>query len=150
MNAAELIALGSFLAACLAALYARWVWREARKTNDIALHERKLQVYKAFEALRFAMFAKADSIGHADTAGFYSHSRDSEFYFTPEVYEKLRQYFDTCFQLAELNRKKATRKSMGHELADLYKEQDRLLSQEADLSKEIDAELRSDIKIVRR
>ena len=149
MNTCDLIALGSFLGACLAAVYARWAWREARRANDIATHAKRMEIYKAFDALKFAMVQKAYSISHEDTGRFYSPSRDSEFYFTPEVHDKLWRYFEICFDLAEWNLKKTTRNPTGEELEQLRKEQDRLLSEEAALSIEIDAVLRSELKIAR-
>lgn len=149
MNISDLIALGSFLVALLAAVYARWAWREARRANDIAAHAKRMEIYKAFDALRFAMVQKADSISHEDVGRFYFPSRDSEFYFSPDVHDKVRKYFEICFGLAEWNSKKTRRNPTGDELHQLHKGQDRLLSEEAALSKEIDAVLRGELKIAR-
>jgi hypothetical protein len=70
MNIDQLIARGSFTGACIAALVAVRAWQEARRANDIAVHAKRMEIYKAFDALRFAMLQKACGITHQETGKF--------------------------------------------------------------------------------
>lgn len=144
----EIISILALVVASGSALYARWSWREAKRANDIATHEKQLSIYKAFESLKFAMVQKADSITHEDTGKFYTASRDSEFYFTPDIHNKIKEYFDVCFDLAVINRNKQTRNYEGEKLDEVHNNQDSLLEKEARLANEIDSELRKVCTIV--
>lgn len=96
------------------------------------------------------MLQKACLINNEDTSKFYLSSRESKFYFKTEVHNKLQSYFDICFELAELNRKKTARNPTGEYLIKLHNEQDRLLSKEATLSKEIEDILKPELIIARK
>lgn len=124
------------------AIYARRSWLESQRANSIALHEKQLGVYRSFNSLKFSMLQKAGCITHEETGRFYTPSRDSEFYFKLETHNRIMKYFETCFKLAELNKHTQTRKYSKKELDEVYKKQDILLEQEAELSNEIDAELK--------
>ena len=149
MDTSDILALVALLVACLSALYARRAWREAHRANDINAHDRKLEVYRAFDALRFAMLQKACSVTHEETGKFHFPSRDSEFYFDPDIHGKLRKYWEICFELAELNSKQRSRNPEGEERDVLHREQDGLLSKEAALADEIDSLLRRELSMAK-
>ncbi|WP_141699175.1 hypothetical protein [Candidatus Thiosymbion oneisti] len=147
MTWSESLSVLSILVAGLSALYARHSWQEAIKANTISNHERKREIYNAFDTLKFAMLREACGINHESVGKFYQPSRDSEFYFSEKTHNKINRYFHVCFELAELNRKKSTRDNDEITLSEIHSKQDALLNEETRLSKEIDEELRNLLKL---
>ena len=106
MDNSTLIALLPFLAAILAALYARWVWGEARKTNILALHKRRLEVYRAFQKLRQSLQEQGMGLTKQAAAEFYPPAKESKFYFSEErTSDLLAQYCVICLSIADEKRK---------------------------------------------
>jgi len=147
MTWSETLSVLAILVAGLSAFYARHSWQEAVKANTISNHERKKEIYKSFDALKFAMLREACGINHQSVGKFYQPSRDSEFYFSEEAHNKIKRYFHICFELAELNRKKTTTNNDEKEISAIHSTQDALLDEETRLSKEIDEELRDLLKL---
>lgn len=101
MDLSAWLAVLSFLAALLAALYARWASFEARRSNEQAFHTNRIEIYKEFLALKYAILQRGDAVDHEDTRKFFYPHLYSEFFFSSATHEKIKRYFDVCFQMAD-------------------------------------------------
>ena len=147
-----LIALLSFLASLLAALYARWVWGEARKTNILALHNHRLEVYRAFQNLRQSLQTQGLGVTEKVVAQFYQASRESKFYFSDEnTSELVAKYFDISFQIATEKRKLDRENLDQSTIEDIHTRQDELSKLEQSLFKNTERQLEKELlQAVRR
>ena len=100
MDTSTWIATLSFLVALLAAIYARWASFEAKRSNDLAFHTNKIEIYKEFLVLKYAILQREENISYEDTKKFYFSHLYSEFFFSEQTHNKIKQYFDTCFDIA--------------------------------------------------
>lgn len=91
----------SFLAALLAALYAKWASNEAKRSNDVAFLTHKIEIYKEFLALKNAVIQRSERINTADTSKFYFPHIYSEFFYSEPTHNKIKQYFEVCFEIAD-------------------------------------------------
>ena len=108
LNTSDWLAFAAILVAALSALYARWAWSEAHKANKISLHGHKKEIYDAFFELKMHMDQKADLAEIEHIHKFYYGSRNARFYFCGNIADKLKNYFDQCFYIADLNSTKIT------------------------------------------
>ncbi|WP_318452345.1 hypothetical protein [Photobacterium leiognathi] len=108
MNTSEWFAFAAILVAALSALYARWAWSEAHKANKISLHGHKKEIYDAFFELKMHMEQEEDLAERDHIHKFYYGSRNARFYFCEKIADKLQNYFDQCFYIADLNSTKIT------------------------------------------
>lgn len=133
----DVIAFLSFLGALLAALYARWAWGEARRANELSVHSNRMDIYRALHNLRFAVQAKGVSIESKHVFPFYHPSREARFYFSKaETSQKLSEYFDVCFELAECTRKLSQPNLPDTDIEKIRNKQDELSDQEQSLFRE--------------
>lgn len=100
MDTSTWFAALSFLAALLAAIYARWASFEAKRSNDLSFHTNKIEIYKEFLALKYAVLQRDENINYEDTKNFYFPHLYSEFFFSEQTHNKIKQYFETCFDIA--------------------------------------------------
>jgi len=134
---ADLIAFLSFLGAALAALYARWAWAEARRANELSVHSNRMDIYRALHKLRFAVQTKGIMIEAQHVAPFYHPSREARFYFSNAgTSQKLVEYFEVCFELAECTRKLSRQNLSDTDIKKLQDAQDALSDQEQVLFRE--------------
>ena len=148
MDMAVWIAALSFLVAALSALYARRVWSEARRTNLLALHTNRIEVFRAFNNLRHAIQELGMSIERERVLPFLHPSRESRFYFSEQKTSQLLiEYFDTCFALADVSTK--LNRDRAHlteaEIKTRYTEQDKLSEQEQSLFKAAEKQLEKEL-----
>lgn len=108
LNTSDWIAFAAILVASLSALYTRWAWREAKKANEISIHSHKKEIYDAFLELKTHMVQKADFAELQNVSKFYLSSRNARLYFCIEIADKLEDYYNQCFYIAELNGTKMT------------------------------------------
>lgn len=101
MDIQNLIPVLSFLAALLAALYAKWASNEAKRSNDVAFLTHKIEIYKEFLALKNAVLQRSEGINTADTSKFYFPHIYSEFFYSESTHNKIKQYFEICFEIAD-------------------------------------------------
>lgn len=141
------ISIAALLVSLLSALYSRWVWSEQKKANDIAVHNRKLEIYKSFESLRFALLQHGTSVPLEEVAKFYPYSRDAEFYFSPDVHQKLEEYGEICFKLAILNRERNRGEYSREGMDRCSAERSDLLDFEIKLSEELNKALRKALNL---
>lgn len=143
---ADWIAALSFLAALLSALYARWVWGEARRTNLLALHTNRIEVFRAFHKLRQSVQEQSVSVEVQHVAQFFHPSRESKFYFSEaKTSQLLARYFDTCFALAEQSQKLARPHLTEAERKSIYDQQDILSEHEQSLFSETEKQLEKEL-----
>lgn len=148
-NWAKLLALAAFGVSVLSAIYARRAIDEARKANRLSVHDHRLEIFREFDTVRFAMMREGLGIKHTDIAGLYRPSRESAFYFPEAVSEWLIEYYDTCFELAELNSKLQFRTHQSlKEKGELRQKQDAMSQTERRLAESLSAELRSNLDVV--
>ena len=140
------IAALSFLAALLAALYARWVWGEARRTNQLALHANRLEVYRAFHRLRQAIQENALGVPAQRVGEFLQLTRESKFYFSdPKTSELIEEYFKMCFDLTQQFRKINRDNLTESERKVIEEVQDRLLTREETIFAEADVQIEKEL-----
>lgn len=104
LNTSDWIAFTAVLVASLSALYARWAWSEAKKANKISMHGHKKEIYDAFYDLKMHMEQNADLAEQKNISKFYYGSRNARFYFCKKIADKLKDYFEQCFYIADLNK----------------------------------------------
>jgi hypothetical protein len=102
MQVSDWIALLSAFVAILSALYARHSVQEARRANEIGLHNEKLKVFKGILDLRAKLSANGINIKEYELFSFYEYVQLSEFYFNKRIYEKVKDYFDDAWEVVKL------------------------------------------------
>lgn len=145
MDSTLLLTLASLAVSLLSALYARWAVTEAKKANKIAKLEKRIEIYRAFDALRFSMLREGCRISHNETSILYQAARESEFHFPLSISKKLTDYHHTCFELAEINNKIKRPDINRDQLQSLRNEQDKLLDEEEKLAKELNKLIREEL-----
>lgn len=97
------IALLSFLVAVLAALYARWAATAARRQNEIAIHNEKLKIFKAFLDFRTKLTAYGTDVSERDLyLELFPQVQLSEFYYSGAVHIELKKFFDCLSEMIAL------------------------------------------------
>ncbi|MBR8844732.1 hypothetical protein [Pseudoalteromonas sp. JC3] len=114
------LAVIAILVAILSAHYARKALGETKRSNVIALHSSKKEIYDAFLHLKSHMEQKADGVELTAVSNFYQHYKNSILYFDEALSKDIEIYFKMCFQIADLNRTKIT-KEKRFELMDQVK-----------------------------
>jgi hypothetical protein len=84
------IAVTAALVSSLAAVYARWQAKAAKRANEIALHENRMRVYKALNRLKAQLAAHGTNLTEDEVWNFFEAVEASEFYFPASVHPKLR------------------------------------------------------------
>jgi hypothetical protein len=96
METSSWIALASFFAALLAALYSRWSATAARRQNEISIHHEKLKIFKALLDFRTKLVGRGASIPEQDlTLELYPHVQLAEFYYGDATNAELNKLY-TC------------------------------------------------------
>lgn len=106
MELSDIIAIVAALVAGLSALYARWAWAEAKRANEISLSGHKKEIYDAFFELKMHMQQKADFAELSEVSKFYYPSRNAQLYFSKSLAEKISKYYEACFWVADIHRRK--------------------------------------------
>jgi len=106
MELTDIIALVAALVAGLSALYARWAWAEAKRTNEISLSGHKKEIYDAFFELKMHMQKQAEFAELSEVSKFYYPSRNAQLYFSKSLAEKISKYYEACFWVADIHRLK--------------------------------------------
>lgn len=108
MSISDATAVISLMVAALSALYARWACSEAKKANQINLHNHQKQIYDAFFELKMHMTQEWDGIEISGVSKFYYPSKNAVFYFEKKLAEDIAKYFNICFEIADKNRRQLT------------------------------------------
>ena len=141
----------AFLVALLSALYARWVWAEARTTNLLSLHANRMKFFRAFLRLRQLVQMQGLGIKINDVKRFYYLAVESKFYFSEDKSSKLLgQYFEVCFSLAEESYKSSRGELTDSQRDEIERRQDELSDQEQSLFSETQQRLEKELCLVSR
>lgn len=105
LETSDVIAILAFLVAALSALYARWSWREAKKSNQISLLGHKKEIYDAFFELKMHIMQKAQFAEIGEVSKFYYPSKNAKIYLPSGLAKDIERYYDACFRIADIHRK---------------------------------------------
>ncbi|EGQ9893048.1 hypothetical protein [Vibrio cholerae] len=108
LDISDATAVVSLVVAALSALYARWAWSEAKKANQISLHQHQKAIYDAFFELKMHMTQKWDGAETSSVSKFYYPSKNAVFYFDKPLADEIAKYFTVCFRISDSNRGKVT------------------------------------------
>jgi len=98
----NLVAFGAVFVAGLSALYARWAGRATQRGNEIALHNERLNIYKALLHHRAVLITRGPKYPEEQLWSFYEAVQLSEFYFGINEYEKMKRLFDDSTEILNL------------------------------------------------
>ena len=111
MDMSNWIALLSFLAALLAALYARWAATAARRQNEIAIHNEKLKIFKAVLDFRSKLTAYGTDVPERDLyLELFPHVQLAEFYYDDVTTATLNTFFECLREMIDLRELAASTK----------------------------------------
>lgn len=103
MQVSDLLALGSVVVAILAALYARWSARAAQRTNEIAIHNERLKVYRSVLDFGVIAASRGPSLLEEHVWRFNEAVQLSEFYFDDKIHKQLEGLFKDALSLLSIN-----------------------------------------------
>ncbi|MDR8017252.1 hypothetical protein [Ectopseudomonas guguanensis] len=104
LDISDIIAILAALISGLSALYARWAYSEARRSNEITLLSHRKEIFDAFFELKIHMTQRSMRAELEQVSKFYYPSRDSTIYFESELSDKILKFYDSCFKVADLAR----------------------------------------------
>ena len=152
MDLALGLTLISLLVAALAALYARWVWAEARRTNQLGLHAHRLEVFRSLRQLRQSIQEQGLHVAKNDVRAFLDSAYEARFFFSEaRTAQLLHEYHKICFALTEQHRKLSRENLSNVERQSLQDEQDRLSSREEEVYSAAESQVEGELmKAVRQ
>lgn len=104
LGASDIIAIVAALVAGLSALYARWAWSEARRSNEISLSGHRKEIYDAFFEIKMHMQQKAEFAELSEVSKFYYPSRNAGLYLPDRLANQISSYYEACFWVADIHR----------------------------------------------
>lgn len=125
----------TFLIAVLSALYARWAWSEAKRSNEISLSTQRKDIYDAFFELKMHMTQKAEYADAVEVSKFYRPSKNAKFFFKKDLAAKISEYFDACFNIGDIHRRNPQHTTTSLDACKPH------LDKESEFSKVIDVEI---------
>lgn len=140
LGSSDIIAILAVLVAGLSALYSRWVWQEAKRSNEISLSEHKKEIYDAFCELKMHMQHKAEFAEISEVSKFYSASKKAQLYLSSDLANKISKYYESCFWVANTHRRQG-----GHDTESMDICKDHLVV-EQELAPEIDKAISESIR----
>lgn len=102
IQTSDLIAIGAACIAGLSALYARWTVTEAKRANEIAIHNERLKIYKSLVDYRALLSAKGPRFSEEELWRFYEPVQLSEFYYGPNLHKEMLSIWDDSQTLLSL------------------------------------------------
>lgn len=103
IKASDVIALASLIVAIFSARYTYSTLSATKNANEISLLERRTEIYEAFRALKMHMLQSSIFADKQEISKFYYYSENAKIYFSADLAEDMRKYFNACFQLAEIH-----------------------------------------------
>jgi hypothetical protein len=101
METSYLISFLAILISGLSALYARHAVKEAMRSNEIAIHNERLRIFKGILELRGELSRHGVNIKEHDLFGYYENVQLSEFYYNETIHKKIKEYFDTAWEVVK-------------------------------------------------
>lgn len=105
IDTSDVISVLAVLVAGLSALYTRRSWEEVKRSNNLSIIGRKKEIYDAFFELKMHMIQRTKFADIGEVSKFYYASRNASIYLPFELAEDIRQYFEACFWVGDINRK---------------------------------------------
>lgn len=99
----DLFAMAAVLVSGLAALYARWAWKEAHRANELTLLEHRKAIYDAFYALKMHMTQCGQFASKDEVSKFYYPSCDAAIYFDEKLSKRISGYYSACLKVADMS-----------------------------------------------
>ncbi len=91
----------AMLASILSAAFAKLTVKEAKRQNEIAIHNERLKIFKAILELKGDVVRRGVDIIEGDLfANYYEYVQLSEFYYSNTIYEQVNDYFKTVWDMA--------------------------------------------------
>jgi hypothetical protein len=101
METSYLISFLAILISGLSALYARHAAKEAMRSNEIAIHNERLRIFKGILELRGELSRHGVNIKEHDLFGYYENVQLSEFYYNETIHKKIKEYFDIAWEVVK-------------------------------------------------
>ena len=92
----------SALIAALSAIYARYSYSQAKKSNQLVFHSMIKPIFVAFDELSLHMNSTGKFADKATVQKFLPYKREAEIYFDKKTNKYLTEYWDACFYMADL------------------------------------------------
>ena len=102
LSSSDIIAVLAGLIAGLSALYARWAWKEANRSNELSLLSHRKEIFDALYELNQHIVQKGQFAVSEEVTKFFTHSRNSSYYFNNHIAGQISDYYDLCFKVADL------------------------------------------------
>ncbi|EKN4862672.1 hypothetical protein FG457_004197 [Yersinia enterocolitica] len=102
----DFIAIIAIFISILAAAFAFISTRAAKKANIISVHGYKLEIFSAFHELSLQMERTVENTEKAEVQKFLVHRRNAEIYFSKNLFLRISEYADSCFDIVDLPKDK--------------------------------------------
>lgn len=92
MDVSDWIAFLSFLGALLSALYARWTFNEAKKANNIAIHQHQIEIFDSFTDLRSEINQLGENFNLETLNKYSARAYTADLYLSNKLSSKIKTY----------------------------------------------------------
>ena len=99
METQFLISWLAILISLISVLYARHTVKEAKRSNEIAIHNECLKIFKGILQLRGELIGRGVEIKDEDLIKYYGHVQLSEFYYPKDIYKQIEDYYNTTWKI---------------------------------------------------
>lgn len=104
LQPSDWIAIAAFCISIISVFFAKKSKDAAEKANNINLHYHQKTIYHAFYELKMHIEMKGE-FAEILTVSKYNHQAlDAKFYFSQEIAEQFKKFFDLCFEVADISR----------------------------------------------
>lgn len=104
LQPSDWIAFFSLLIAIASALFAKKSKDAAEKANNINLHSHQKTIYHAFYELKMHIEIKGEFAEILTVSKYNYQALDAKFYFSQEIAEQFKKFFDLCVEVADISR----------------------------------------------
>ncbi len=94
MQTSDWISAAALLISAFSAFYPRYSVQEAKRTNEITIHNEKLKIFKGILELRALLSRRGAKMKESDLFSFYKVVQLSEFYYSESIHEDFKAYFN--------------------------------------------------------
>lgn len=97
------LAVLSALIASLSALYARYAYTQAKKANQLTIHNLIKPIYDAFYDLTNHMDQKGKYANKSEVQKFWPYKKEVSLYLNESIERDINEYWDACFYMSDLS-----------------------------------------------
>lgn len=101
--AANEISLESNEIATTSAASAELSAEAAKRANLIAIHQFRREFYEAFDRIQTALITAKARLRREDASDFWIHAHLAEVYLSPDVAQKVSEYFESCQRILTIS-----------------------------------------------